>query len=116
MKFQKFVKAIGSDGIVYNRKNGEHWLASKRVFMKIPEDIHSVTCADIADMPEFAENISTTTVSPIPVNFMRLSCPTPMALLRTVCGFTLPKENRTRLLLTTVLTLSLNGKTSWKCS
>ena len=57
MKFQKFVKAIGSDGIVYNRKNGERWLASERVFMKIPEDIHSVTCADIADMPEFAENI-----------------------------------------------------------
>lgn len=39
MKFQKFVKALGSDGIVYNRKNGEQWLASERVFMKIPEDI-----------------------------------------------------------------------------
>ena len=57
MKFQKFVKSLGSDGIVYNRKNGERWLASERVFMKIPEDIHSVTCADIADMPDFAENI-----------------------------------------------------------
>lgn len=57
MKFQKFIKAIGSDGIVYNRKNGERWLASERVFMKIPEDIYSVTCADIADMPGFAENI-----------------------------------------------------------
>lgn len=57
MKFQKFVKALGSDGIVYNRKNGERWLASERVFMKIPEDIHSVTCAYIADMPDFAENI-----------------------------------------------------------
>lgn len=39
MKFQKFVKALGSDGIVYNRKNGERWLASDKVFMKIPEDI-----------------------------------------------------------------------------
>lgn len=57
MKFQKFVKSLGSDGIVYIRKNGELWLASERVFMKIPEDIHSVTCADIADMPDFAENI-----------------------------------------------------------
>lgn len=57
MKFQKFVKALGSDGIVYNRKNGERWLASDRVFMKIPEDIPSVTCADITDMPDFAENI-----------------------------------------------------------
>lgn len=57
MKFQKFVKSLGSDGIVYNRKNGECWLASERVFMKIPEDIHSLTCSDIADMPEFVENI-----------------------------------------------------------
>lgn len=57
MKFQKFVKALGSDGIVYNRKNGERWLASERVFMKIPEDIRSVTCAGIADMPDFVENI-----------------------------------------------------------
>lgn len=57
MKFQKFVKALGSDGIVYNRKNGERWLASERVLMKIPEDIRSVTCADIADMPDFVENI-----------------------------------------------------------
>ena len=30
MKFQKFVKALGSDGIVYNRKNGERWLASRQ--------------------------------------------------------------------------------------
>ena len=27
MKFQKFVKALGSDGIVYNRKNGERFRA-----------------------------------------------------------------------------------------
>lgn len=53
MKFQKFVKALGSDGIVYNRKNGERWLASDKVFMKIPEDIRSVTCTEVADMPEF---------------------------------------------------------------
>ncbi len=46
MKFQKFVKALGSDGIVYNRKNGERWLASDKVFMKIPEDIRSVTCTE----------------------------------------------------------------------
>lgn len=29
MKFQKFVKALGSDGIVYNRKNGERLLPSE---------------------------------------------------------------------------------------
>lgn len=57
MKFQKFVKAIGSDGIVYNRKNGERWLASDRVFMKIPEDIRSITASEITDMPDSVEGI-----------------------------------------------------------
>lgn len=36
MKFQKFVKSIGTDGIVYVRNNGERWLAAQDVFMKIP--------------------------------------------------------------------------------
>lgn len=57
MKFQKFVKSIGSEGVVYKRKNGELWLASENVFMKIPEDIRSITCEDIADMPEFIDDI-----------------------------------------------------------
>ena len=57
MKFQKFVKALGSDGVVYNRKNGERWLASDKVFMKIPEDIRSITASEIADMPETVEGI-----------------------------------------------------------
>lgn len=57
MKFQKFVKALGSDGIVYNRKNGERWLASERVFMKIPEDIRSITASEITDMPDSVEGI-----------------------------------------------------------
>ena len=57
MKFQKFVKALGSDGIVFNRKNGERWLASARVFMKIPEDIRSITASEITDMPDSVEGI-----------------------------------------------------------
>ena len=57
MKFQKFVKAIGSDGFVFNRKNGERWLASDRVFMKIPEDIRSITASEITDMPDSVEGI-----------------------------------------------------------
>lgn len=57
MKFQKFVKALGSDGIVFNRKNGERWLASDRVFMKIPEDIRSITASEITDMPDSVESI-----------------------------------------------------------
>lgn len=57
MKFQKFVKALGSDGIVFNRKNGERWLAFDRVFMKIPEDIRSITASEITDMPDSVEGI-----------------------------------------------------------
>lgn len=57
MKFQKFVKSIGSEGIIYERKNGERWLASDNVFMRIPEDIRSITASEIAPMPEAIENI-----------------------------------------------------------
>lgn len=57
MKFQKFVKTIGSEGIIYERKNGERWLASDNVFMLIPEDIRSITASEIAPMPEAIENI-----------------------------------------------------------
>ena len=58
MRFQKFVKSIGSEGIIYQRKNGERWLASDNVFMRIPEDIRSITASEIVNpMPEAIENI-----------------------------------------------------------
>ena len=93
MKFQKFVKALGSDGIVYNRKNGEQWLASERVFMKIPEDICSVTCADIADMPDFVENIINYDSFTNPCDLTELSCRMPMGSLRTASAFTRPRTD-----------------------
>lgn len=57
MKFQKFVKSIGAEGVVYVRNNGERWLAAQDVFMKIPEDIQSITAKAITEMPEGIENI-----------------------------------------------------------
>lgn len=57
MKFQKFVKSIGSNGTVFVRKNEEKWLASASVFMKIPENIRSITANEIIPMPDFIENI-----------------------------------------------------------
>lgn len=57
MKFQKFVKSIGSDGIVYVRKNEERWLASGMVYVKIPDKIKSITTRDILPMPEAVEKI-----------------------------------------------------------
>lgn len=57
MKFQKFVKSIGTEGIVYVRKNGERWLASQDVFMKIPDDIQSITASEVKEMPDTIESI-----------------------------------------------------------
>lgn len=50
MKFKKFVKSLGADGILYVRENGDRWLSSGSIFMKIPEDIRTVTARDSASM------------------------------------------------------------------
>lgn len=57
MKFQKFVKSLGSNGIIFVRKNEERWLASTSAFMKIPENIRSITASDIVPMPEAIESV-----------------------------------------------------------
>lgn len=57
MKFQKFVKSIGTEGIVYVRKNGERWLASQDVFMKIPDNIQSITASEVKEMPDTIASI-----------------------------------------------------------
>lgn len=57
MKFKKFVKSLGADGILYVRENGELWLSSGSIFMKVPEDIRTVTACDSAEMLSLVENI-----------------------------------------------------------
>lgn len=57
MKFKKFVKSLGADGVLYNRTNGERWLSSGSIFMKVPEDIRTVTACDSVDMLPLVENI-----------------------------------------------------------
>lgn len=57
MKFKKFVKSLGADGILYNRTNGERWLSSGSIFMKVPEDIRTVTACDSVDMLSLVEDI-----------------------------------------------------------
>lgn len=57
MKFQKFVKSIGSNGMIFVRKNNDRWLASNRVFMKIPDTIRSITANDVVPMPDSIESI-----------------------------------------------------------
>lgn len=57
MKFKKFVKSLGADGILYVRENGDRWLSSGSIFMKVPEDIRTVTTYDSASMLSLIENI-----------------------------------------------------------
>lgn len=57
MKFEKFVKSLASTGVIYERKNGDRWLASPSVFMLIPPTIRSVTAIGIQDMPEKIDGI-----------------------------------------------------------
>lgn len=57
MKFKKFVKSLDADGVLYNRSNGERWLTSGSVFMKVPEDIRTVIACDSAEMPSLIEDI-----------------------------------------------------------
>ena len=57
MKFKKFVKSLGADGILYVRENGDRWLSSGSIFMKVPEDIRTVTACDSASMLSLIGNI-----------------------------------------------------------
>lgn len=57
MKFKKFVKSLGADGILYVRENGDRWLSSGSIFMKVPENIRTVTACDSASMLPLIENI-----------------------------------------------------------
>ena len=57
MKFEKFVKSLASTGTIYERENGERWLASQSVFMLIPPTVKSVTAVGIYKMPETIEKM-----------------------------------------------------------
>ena len=51
MKFEKFVKALGSNGVIYERDGEERWLASHTCFMLIPLGTQSVTAVGVQIMP-----------------------------------------------------------------
>lgn len=76
MNFEKFVKSLGSDGIIYNQ-GGDQWLASATVFMRIPEGINSVVAQDIADMPTHAKDILFQDISNAPCLLVRAVMPFP---------------------------------------
>lgn len=51
MKFTKFVKSLGTDGVIYEATDGSRWLATATVFMRIPDGIESVTGCAVREMP-----------------------------------------------------------------
>ena len=57
MKFKKFAKDQATCGLIYERKNGERWLASESVLMLISDGVQSVTGMDIQPMPEVFERM-----------------------------------------------------------
>jgi len=57
MKFEKFVKSLASTGTIYERENGERWLASQSCYMLIPPTVKSVTAVGIYKMPETIEKM-----------------------------------------------------------
>jgi hypothetical protein len=63
VKFEKFVKSLASNGIIYNRLESDglpfadHWLASTSVFMLIPPTIKSITAAGVQEMPKAIDHM-----------------------------------------------------------
>ncbi len=57
MKFEKFVKSLASTGTIYERTNGDRWLASPTAFMLIPPGTKSITGVGIHPMPDNIEKI-----------------------------------------------------------
>lgn len=79
MKFKKFVKSLGADGILYVRENGDRWLSSGSIFMKVPEDIRTVTACDSTSMLSLSlKTLSITTPFLSLANWSKRSCLLPM--------------------------------------
>ena len=50
MKFEKFVKTLGGNGVIYSY-GGKKYLASGNVMMVIPDDFRGVVAENITEMP-----------------------------------------------------------------
>lgn len=117
MKFKKFVKSLGADGILYVRENGERWLSSGSIFMKVPEDIRTVTACDSAEMLSLSLRTSSITIPSLSlVCWSKRSCLFPMVSLRTAFVSSPQRTVSTRPLSPTMATLSLSVVTWWKCT
>lgn len=51
MKFEKFVKSLGVNGVIHERTNDERWISGMWETMKIPENVKGVMAKTIVEMP-----------------------------------------------------------------
>lgn len=56
MKFEKFVKSLGVNGVIHERKNGERWISGMWEMMKVPENVKGVMAKAIVSMPDTFED------------------------------------------------------------
>ena len=115
MKFQKFVKSIGTEGIVYVRNNGERWLAAQDVFMKIPEDIQSITAKAITEMPEGIENIIKCDCFSDPCELYKAIMPYADGAIKDCVRIFATENHQCEMLSAILLTLLLSARTLLKC-
>lgn len=117
MKFQKFVKSIGTEGIVYVRNNGERWLAAQDVFMKIPEDIQSITAKSVTEMPEAIESIINCDYFSDPCELVKAIMPCADGVIKDCVRIYATANNLCEISLSATLPIrSLSARTLWKCT
>ena len=57
MKFEAFVKKIGTKGVVYVRDNRDKWLCHNGVYAKIPPNINNVSFLREYPMPDWLNDV-----------------------------------------------------------
>lgn len=82
MKFEKFVKSLGLNGVIHERGNGERWITGNTVTMKIPEAVKGVMAKSIAVMPATFEEYVNYEYTGIPSNLSRAIMPTGDAAIK----------------------------------
>ncbi len=75
MKFEKFVKSLGVNGVIHERKNGERWISGLWETMKIPENVKGVMAKAIDEMPVTIEEYINYEHAAIPCNLYRALMP-----------------------------------------
>lgn len=75
MKFEKFVKSLGVNGVIHERKNEDRWISGFSVSMKIPENVQGIMGKVIAEMPAVMEEYINFEHSSVPCELYKAYMP-----------------------------------------